>query len=238
MENINIEESIKKYKEVLTKLWKQSSENTKIDIKHSEDIDFIKDNIVKFNIQDNYIRNLLITTFDGIQFWDKYTFVDSSHYFEINGKILSISGLQIDIKCNIEQKRKVKEKSLFLNKESEKIKKTVFSLYNDYAAKYINKYFEEKSNNIILCNYIALFHNVGFLNLKIIIPLLSFNNIFIPITKDEFNELKNYELECRKRDDLEDIYRNLTLLTPTEYKEFLMYKESQKVYSKDKEIIK
>ena len=57
--------------------------------------------------------------------------------------------------------------------------------------------------------------------------IISYNNIFIPITENEYIDLKNYEPRCRMRDDLEDIYRNLTLLTSSEYREFIMWKEAE-----------
>ena len=76
------------------------------------------------------------------------------------------------------------------------------------------------------------------MELRIGFKLLTYNNIFIPITIEESKDLIDYELECRKKDDMDDVYRNLTLLSPIEYKEFLEWRNIKEESEKNINLLK
>ncbi len=188
----------------------------------------IKDKIVNLNEKDNYINDLIKKTFDNRVneiYFNTLIFHNSCYYFNIDKKKLSISKLIVEISVPKWFIYTTQEKKLFSNKFD--IKTHTFSLEFKTEAN-INTFFGEKCGHKI--KIIGKNEYANYVKLKLGIPLLTYNNIFIPITFDEFEELRCYELECRKKDDMEDVYRHLTLLTPSEYKEFIMWKESQKIY--------
>jgi hypothetical protein len=220
--------SIERYKISLFKLWKQSCEKKTIKIIHSDNVYDITDKIVNLNEKDNYINDLIRNTFHNKVnkiYFDSHTFHNSCYHFNIDKKKLSISKLIVEVSVPRWFSYTTKEKKLFSNKFETKNHTYYIDSKTDEM---LNDFFGKE------CGYkIKIIGKREYANsfeLKLGIPLLTYNNIFIPINFDEYEELRCYELECRKKDDMEDVYRHLTLLSPSEYKEFIMWKESQKMY--------
>ncbi len=227
---------IEKYKNSLIKLWNQSCENSSTKLLESfNEIDIRKD-IVNINSKDKYLFDFVNKTFNGglkDMEWSNHRFNNNCDYFKIGKKHLSISKLMIMITADDKINATKDEKSYF----SSEIK-TVSYLKNlkTLAAPELNKVLLSNSGNIIhlIQSYYAGSHSQ--IRLNIGIALLSYGNINVPITLEEYDNLRNYELDCRKKDVMEDVYRNLTLLTPNEYKEFITWKESKEI-SKEENIL-
>lgn len=64
--------------------------------------------------------------------------------------------------------------------------------------------------------------------LEIEMYFLIFNNIIVPISITEGNDLLEYEKECGRKDDLADIYQNSTFIPFDEYKDFVEWRKEMK----------
>lgn len=231
MENINNQD---KYKSSLIKLWKQSCDNFKLKIDELNDSNYIR-SVINLNTKDDYIIDLIKINFKNPTIVGTISnFHNIAYFFTIQHKYLTISKIIVDIivdkyyEYEIEENKKV---SLFSNKtENINVLKSInLQTTNIYT---IDEIINKKSNNFIKvpnCEYV----NDNRVKVRIGIPLLSYGNIFIPISFNEYEDLRCYELDSKRRNDMKDVYRNLTLLSPSEYKEFIMWKESKRNYNKD-----
>lgn len=224
-------EDIERYKTSLIKLWKQSCANSALKINFSKNSIEIEDKILKFNVKDNYINELIKNTLDksfNNIYWDSYALKDSAYFFTIEKKKLSITTLYVDV-MTYSHLYYIKEKieKNFFSKDTVSNVEACYYLNNESPIN-ITNFLYKKSNNTLGCIKRERYGDNTRMRLEI--HLLSYNNIFIPITFEELEELRCFELECRKKDDMADVFRNLTLLTPTQYKEFIMWKESQSHY--------
>ncbi len=227
-----MEETIEKYKQTLFRLWKQSCANQSLKINFSDNRIEIKDKIVKLNVKDNYINDIISKAFKNCfknSEWNTYDVNDVCYYFNVEKKKLSISKILVNVNCTNIISFLKKEIPLFSSKE--KIVEVNGDL-TQYNKVQIDTILCRNSEDIINFNSAHTWYGIN-LKCQVYFAMLTYNNIFIPITLKEYEELRCYELECRKRDDMEDVYRNLTLLSPSEYKEFLMWKESQRIYSEN-----
>lgn len=222
-------EDIERYKTSLIKLWEQSCANQSLKINFSDDKYAIRENIVKLNIKDDLLSNTVRKAFNNSNIkvnWETYTVNNACYYFNIQKKKLSISKIMVDVQCPSTISYLKKEKSIFSSKE---VLKEIKIDMNQCSVDNIDTILRYNSNNIINYNNSPIRYG-QFLTFSVYFALLTYNNIFIPITLEEYDKLRCFEMNCRKKDDMEDVYRNLTLLSPSEYKEFLMWKEAQKVY--------
>ncbi len=226
---------IEKYKNSLIKLWNQSCENSSIKLLESCNEIEIRKTIINIDCNDKYLFEFIDKTFNGslknIE-WGSHRFNNNSNYFKIGKKYLSISKLMVTITTDDKIKATKNEKGLF----SSEIKTVNYlKSLDSLATTEMNNFLLNNSGNIIhlihrySSNQYQSRFNIG-------ICLLTYGNINVPISLDEYNSLRNYELDCRKKDNMEDVYRNLTLLTPNEYKEFITWKES-KEKSKEENIL-
>lgn len=227
-----MDETVEKYKQTLFKLWKQSCANPSLKINFLNNRFEIKDKIVKLNVKDNFINDIISkafrNSFKSVD-WNTYDVNDACYYFNVEKKKLSISKILVNVNCANTISFLKKETSLFSSKE--KIVE-VNADFNNYNKGQVDAILGRNSEDIINFNGAHTGYGTN-LKYQIYFALLTYNNIFIPITLKEYEELRCYELECRKKEDMEDVYRNLTLLSPSEYKEFLMWKESQRIYSEN-----
>lgn len=227
-----MQESKDKYKASLIKFWKQSCDKPTLDIVFTDKSAFIKNKIVNLNITDDFIINTIDKAFKNqveTIFWDSLLFNSNCYYFDIDDKKLSISKLIVTLCINPKFKYNVEEKTMFVStpKIVEKINNLQF--FKDVE---INNFIKTNSDNLVnyyRMNDVYYGSNNSKSRMTIYIPLLSYNNIYIPITNEEYEELRCYELESQRKKDMENVYRNLTLLSLSEYKEFIMWKESQRI---------
>ncbi len=228
MENINSQD---KYKSSLIKLWKQSCDNFKLKIDELNNSTCIS-NIININTKDDYIIDFIKLNFKNPTIVGTISnFHNIAYCFKIQNKHLTISKIIINIvvdkyfEYEIEENKKVS----FFSNETEKINVTKSINLQTTNIHTVDEIINKKSNNFIKvpqCGYL----NEERVEVRIAIPLLSYGNIFIPISFNEYEDLRCYELDSKRRIDMKDVYRNLTLLSPSEYKEFIMWKESQKNY--------
>jgi len=228
MENINNQD---KYKSSLIKLWKQSCDNFKLKIDELNDSNYIR-TVININTKDDYIIDFIKLNFKNPTIVGTISnFHNIAYCFTIQHKYLTISKIIINIVVNkyfeyeIEENRKVS----FFSNETENINLTKSINLQTTDIHKIDEIINKKSNNFIKvpqCMYL----NEDRVEIKIAIPLLSYGNIFIPISFNEYEDLRCYELDSKRRNDMKDVYRNLTLLSPSEYKEFIMWREMKDIH--------
>ena len=235
MENSNKD----KYKNSLIKLWKQCCDNPSFDVQEINGSKKIKE-LIKLNIKDDYINNLISSVFKDshISTYNTSNIANSLDSFSsiayginVENKYLTISKIITELntpKYFKYEKEETVKVSIFSNKKETKIETKYISLNSKISE--IDAIIREISKGYIRINlseYLSESRN----RIRIGIPLLSYGNIFIPITYDEYEELRSYDLDSKRKVDMEDVYRNLTLLSISEYKEFITWKETKETYN-------
>ena len=201
-----INENIKKS---VIKLWNQKCEKGEVVI--MSDIKDIK-KMVSLNILDNYITDNLNLFINRTKKWyfdvNLHSFKEICYKGDVGDKFISISEVYFDMLCN-------KYFYITPNCDINLLAKTIPEL---------NILFEK--NNIIFRIY-NMYEALSDNRIRIFfsLKLLTYDNIYIPLTPMEYKELEDYMFECKKMISMEDVYRNLTLLSPSEYREFLIWKK-------------
>lgn len=225
---------INTYKEDLFKLWKHSCDNHTVEhdnINRAKDFvinfkdNFIYERIDKvFNTDENgnYIDIKLSKHSDYSEYVNFEEEANSDDKIIILKYILNIYTNSLNFAKPIEQ---LKEKKSFFEKN---VYETVGYEYNRYKFDYDTPY--ARINNIITNeteNYFKILScsaSSKYRRLDVGMAIIIYNNIQIPITFEEYDELKKYGYDSFRKKDMININRHLTLLTPSDFTEFMKWK--------------
>lgn len=205
---------ITKYKEILIRNWKQHCERKDDFLLDSDNYNEIISRY-KFLLKDKNVKNLFSTIGNKISmdFMFRYSFNKRKGS---KAEKSNINLYQYKIKFKIDSV------SFYDKKETEEIKKSWFSSKSKSVT---NEVYELKSG---YREYGITDKDIYGNVLEIEVYFLIFNKIIVPISINEGRDLIEYEVECRRKDDLADIYQNSTFIPFNEYKDFVEWRKEMK----------
>jgi hypothetical protein len=205
---------LEKYKDILIRNWKQHCERKDDFLLDSDNYNEVF-NRYTFLLSDRNVKNLFESLGNRInmEFMFRYSFNKRK------GSKAEKSNISL---YHYKTKFKIDSSKFYDKKEKEEIKKSWFSSksksisYNKYELKEIYKDYGITDKDI--------YGNV----LEIETHFLIFNNIIVPISAIEGRDLLEYEKECRRKDDLAEIYQNSTFIPFDEYRDFVEWRKTMK----------
>jgi hypothetical protein len=200
---------IKKYKDALIRNWKQHCERGKEFnmIRTDDDVDVLD----SFILKDKHFSNF-ISSFGTLEF----IFHKNTHFFKKGKKHSIIKLYEYSLKLRHEH-----VKIYDITKKEESIFDKLLTIPNLLGDKYTLK--KHVTDFGIVENDICTTY------LKIDIYLLIFNNIIILLPKKVGLDLIEYERECRRKDDLVEIYNDSTFIPFDEYSDFIKWRKELKL---------
>ena len=206
---------IKKYKDILIRNWKQHCERKDDFLLDSDNYNEII-NKHTFLLKDRNIKSLMdnIGSMSSMNFENRFSFKKRKGS---NAEKSSITLYKYKAKFKIDLSR-------YYDVKEEGVEKSWFKKVTKSEVHILKPIYKEYG---ILAN--DIYGSV----LEIEMYFLIFNNIIVPVSIIEGRDLLEYEKECRRKDDLADIYQNSTFIPFDEYKDFV---EWRKEIKKEKDI--
>jgi hypothetical protein len=203
---------INKYKDALIRNWKQHCERFEDYRIHNNDYNEGIDRY-KFLLTDRNVKKLFenIGTYFNMSFSYRHSFVKSKNSKAEPSNIRLYHyhvKFKVDLNTYYDTSNQTIDSGGWFSKKSwNKTTHTLKEAYEEYGIK------ESDFNGSIL---------------EIDMYFLIFNNIIVPVSIKEGRDLLEYEKECRRKDDLAEIYRDSTFIPFDEYKDFIEWRKEKK----------